>query len=86
MHDESGRAHPAASPRLERAIVLALLDAEDSRALSCSELGLELLAPVTAVEQAVASLRADGVLCWQTARASASPAACLLDRLGLIAI
>lgn len=86
VHDESSRAHAAASPGLQRAIVLALLDADDSRTLSCSELGLELGAPVAAVEQAVASLRAEGVLCWRAERASASPAACLLDQLGLIAI
>lgn len=86
VHDESSRAHAAASARLERAIVLALLDTDDGRSLSCSELGLELVAPVAAVEQAVASLRAEGVLCWRTERASASPAAWLLDQLGLIAI
>jgi biotin operon repressor len=72
--------------KLERAIVLELLDGETERGRSCAELASALGSPEAEVGVAVERLRDAGVLQISERRVLAAPAALRLDELGLIGI
>jgi DNA-binding Lrp family transcriptional regulator len=72
--------------KLERAIVLELLEGADARARSCVDLAATLGASEAEVVAAVERLRDAGVLRGSGERVLAAPAALRLDELGLLGI
>ena len=72
--------------RLQRAIVLQLLSADAGERSSCAQLAGALGRELPEVEDALEQLSETGVLCRAQTDVWASPAARLLDDLGLIAI
>ncbi len=83
MHEQAPG--PGAA-KLERAIVLELLDGAGERARSCAELAADLDASEAEVATAVERLRDAGVLQTNGRQVLAAPAALRLDELGLIGI
>ncbi len=87
MHKESSRPEAASDPRLERAIVLALLDDEDvRRRWSRAELSENLGADPGQLQEALNSLLGAGVICAAEERLWPSAAARRLEELELIGI
>jgi hypothetical protein len=86
MHREVSEPGPPGGPRLQRAVVLELLDDGGERRLSSAQLGQELGADAEDLEAAVAALCAAGVLHRDGDLVWASGAARRLDELELIAI
>ncbi|HWJ50205.1 MAG TPA: hypothetical protein VNR42_04245 [Solirubrobacteraceae bacterium] len=76
----------AGAVKLERAIVLELLDGAGERGRSCAELAAALGAPEAEVAGAVERLRDAGVLQTSAQGVRAAPAALRLDELGLLGI
>jgi predicted transcriptional regulator len=72
--------------RLERAIVLELLDEEGERGRSCAELAEALGCSEAEVAAAVERLREAGVLQTSAQGVLAAPAVLRLDELGLLGI
>jgi len=72
--------------RLQRAILLELLNVEEGRECSCAQIADELQATEQEVRLAVQGLRADGLASGAGERLSASRAARRMDELGLIGI
>jgi hypothetical protein len=87
MHKESSRTEAASDPRLERAIVLALLDDDDvRRRWSRAELSEDLGADQGQLQGALDGLLAAGVICAAEEHLWPSAAARRLDELELIGI
>ncbi len=86
MHTESRGAGAADGARLERAIVLTLLGGDPERAWAREELAAELGAVAGALDQALARLAAEEVVCSSHGAITAARAARRLDELGLIAL
>jgi hypothetical protein len=88
MHTESSEPDAASDPRLERAIVLALLSDEDEAARRCSraELSNELGVEERQLQAALEGLLGAGVVCAGESLLWASAAAQRLDELELIGI
>jgi hypothetical protein len=86
MPSEASEPRAPGGSRLERAIVLELLDDEGEQRRSLAELGEQLGAGAAELEAAVAALAATGVLCLSDGLTCASAAARRLDELELIAI
>ena len=87
MHKEPSRPEAASDPRLERAIVLALLDDEDvRRRWSRAELSEDLDTDPGQLQEALDSLLGAGVICAAEERLWPSAAARRLDELELIGI
>jgi hypothetical protein len=86
MHSEASEPRAPAGSRLERAVVLELLDDESEPRRSLAQLRKELGAGAVELEAAVAALAAAGVLCFSDGQTWAAPAARRLDELELIAI
>jgi hypothetical protein len=88
MHTESSELGAASDPRLERAIVLALLNDEDDTGRRCSrrELSQELGAEEQHLQGALDGLLGAGVVCAGGDLLWASAAARRLDELELIGI
>jgi hypothetical protein len=88
MHTESSEPGAASDPRLERAIVLALLNDEDDTGRRCSrhELSQELGAEEQQLQGALDGLLRAGVVCAGEDLLWASAAARRLDELELIGI
>jgi DNA-binding GntR family transcriptional regulator len=76
----------AGSRKLERAIVLQLLDDEQGHRRSSVQLASKLDASTSALEQALHQLAAAGVVCIDDDEVWASAAARRLDEIGLISI
>jgi hypothetical protein len=72
--------------RLERAIVLQLLSGERDQRWSSAQLGSELDVEAPALQEALETLGADGVVCVADGEVWASRAAVRLDELELIGI
>jgi DNA-binding GntR family transcriptional regulator len=72
--------------RLERAIVLVLLNEKDESRYSCAQLAHALGASVHALEHALGRLAETGLIARTDGELWASPAARHMDELGLIAI
>ncbi|MEA2226061.1 MAG: hypothetical protein QOE67_1343 [Solirubrobacteraceae bacterium] len=85
MHQEASGPRASGGSRLERAVVLELLDNAEQRR-SRAQLREELGAGAEELEAAVAALAAAGVLCLSDGLTWAAPAARRLDELELIAI
>ncbi|MEA2335904.1 MAG: hypothetical protein QOG40_2394 [Solirubrobacteraceae bacterium] len=85
MHQEASGPRASGGSRLERAVVLELLDDAEQRR-SLAQLREELGAGAEELEAAVAALAAAGVLCLSDGLTWAAPAARRLDELELIAI
>ncbi|MEA2140531.1 MAG: hypothetical protein QOC91_630 [Solirubrobacteraceae bacterium] len=85
MHQEASGPRASGGSRLERAVVLELLDNAEQRR-SLAQLREELGAGAEELEAAVAALAAAGVLCLSDGLTWAAPAARRLDELELIAI
>jgi hypothetical protein len=88
MHTESSEPDAASDPRLERAIVLALLSDEDEAARRCSraELSDELGVEERQLQAALEGLLGAGVVCAGEGLLWASAAAQRMDELELIGI
>jgi hypothetical protein len=87
MHKESSRPDAARDPRLERAIVLALLDDDDvRRRWSRAELSEDLGTDQRQLQEALDGLLGAGVICVAEERLWPSAAARRLDELELIGI
>jgi|GEM_PF-3210714 len=88
MHEESSRTEAASNPRLERAIVLALLDAADDvrRRWSRAELSEGLGADEQQLQGALDGLVGTGVICAAEGHLWPSAAVRRLDELELIGI
>ncbi|HWF31071.1 MAG TPA: hypothetical protein VG188_00750 [Solirubrobacteraceae bacterium] len=87
MHKESSRPETASDPRLERAIVLALLDDEDvRRRWSRAELSEDLGADQAQMQEALDGLLGSGVICAAEERLWPSAAVRRLDELELIGV
>jgi hypothetical protein len=86
MPSEASEPRAPGGSRLERAIVLELLDDEGEQRRSLAELGEQLGAGAAELEAAVAALAATGVLCLSDGLTWASASARRLDELELIAI
>jgi hypothetical protein len=86
MHREASEPRASDGSRLQRAVVLELLECEDQRGRPLGELGDELGAGDAELDLAVRSLHAAGVVCVKDGQAWASAAARRLDELELIAI
>jgi len=86
MHTESGEPRARGDARLERAIILQLLDVEQERGWTLEELAQALGAPAGEVDVALHALCEDGVACLREGRAWPSPAARRMDALELIGI
>lgn len=87
MHKESSRNEAASDPRLERAIVFALLDDEDARRRwSHAELSKDLGTDQRRLHEALESLLGAGVICATEGLLWPSAAMRRLDELELIAI
>jgi hypothetical protein len=86
MHKESSRPETASDPRLERAIVLALLDDDDVRRLSLAELSEDLGTDQGQLQGALDGLLGAGVICAGGERLWPSAAVRRLDELELIGI
>jgi predicted transcriptional regulator len=86
MHREASRSRASDGPRLQRAVVLELLDADGEQGRALTELAEALGADAVDLQSAVEALRSTGVLRVEAGLVSASPAARRLDELGLIAI
>ncbi len=86
MHTESGGPRARGDARLERVIVLQLLDGEEERGWTSEELAQELGAPAGEVDVALRFLCEDGVACLQEGRARPSRAARRMDALELIGV
>ena len=87
MHTESSRAAVASDPRLERAIVFALLDDDDARRRwSRAELSEDLGTDQWKLQEALESLLGAGVICAAEELLWPSAAVRRLDELELIAI
>jgi hypothetical protein len=85
MHQEASGPRASGGSRLERAVVLELLDDAEQRR-SLAQLREQLGAGAEELEAAVAALAAAGVLCLSDGLTWAAPAARRLDELELIAI
>jgi hypothetical protein len=85
MHQEASGPRASGGSRLERAVVLELLDDAEQRR-SHAQHREELGAGAEELEAAVAALAAAGVLCLSDGLTWAAPAARRLDELELIAI
>jgi DNA-binding GntR family transcriptional regulator len=72
--------------RLERAIVLALLNDEGEPRRPCARLAAELDADTHALREALGRLSEAGVVCQEGSEVWASRVSTHLDELGLIAI
>jgi hypothetical protein len=87
MHTESSRPAVASDPRLERAIVFALLDDDDARRRwSRAELSEDLGTDQRQLHEALESLLGAGVICATEELLWPSAAVRRLDELRLIAI
>jgi hypothetical protein len=86
MQTEASEPPASGDPRLERAVVLELLDDDDEQRRSMAQLRDELGAGADELDAAVNALHAAGVLCLEDGLAWAAPAARRLDELELIAI
>jgi hypothetical protein len=86
MHRESRGSRGADGSKLERAIVLQLLRDDRDERWSRAELGVEMGAETTAMEEALRRLGGDGILCLADEDVWASRAARRLDELGLIGL
>jgi hypothetical protein len=87
MRKESSRPEAASDPRLERAIVLALLDDDDvRRRRSRAELGEDLGADQGQLQEALEGLLGAGVICAAEEQLWPSAAVRRLDELELIGI
>jgi hypothetical protein len=87
MHTESSEPAAAGDPRLERAIILALLDDEDPRRRwSRAELSEDLAADLQQLQEALDGLLGAGVICAGDELLWPSAAARRLDELELIGI
>jgi hypothetical protein len=87
MHTESSRPAAASDPRLERAIVLALLDDDDvRRRWSRAELSEDLAADPGQLQGALDGLLVAGVICAAEELLWPSAAIRRLDELELIGI
>jgi predicted transcriptional regulator len=75
-----------ADRRIERAIVLVLLNETDKPRYSCAQLARALQADVAAIEHALGRLSETGLIGRAGGELWASPAARHMDELGLIAI
>ena len=73
-------------PRLQRAIVLALLRDDHEQRWSSAELAIEMDTQAPALAQALRALAEEGVLVISGEAAWASSAARRLDELGLISV
>jgi len=83
MHEQS---RAVGDRRLERVIILALLNADGERRWSCAELAAELGAEAQALQDALCRLSEAGVVCLAGTEVWASSAARRMDELGLIGI
>jgi hypothetical protein len=86
MHREASEPRASGGARLERAVVLELLDDDGEPRHSLAQLREQLGAGAEELDAAVAALHAAGVLCLQDGLTWAAPAARRLDELELIAI
>jgi hypothetical protein len=86
MHTQATGSRAVDGSRLERAIVLQLLRDDRERRWSRAELGAEIDAEASAVEEALRRLSGEGVVCLSERDAWASAAARRLDELGLIGL
>jgi predicted transcriptional regulator len=86
MHRETSGSQASGGSRLQRAVVLELLDADGERGLELTQLAEELGVIAEELASAVETLRLAGVVQVEAGLASASPAARCLDELDLIAI
>ena len=85
MAEDSSAGQDAAGRRLERAVLLALLSADDERCQR-AELAATIGGEPQALDDALERLCEAGVACADGAEAWASQAARQIDELGLIAI
>jgi hypothetical protein len=86
MRSEASEPRAPGDSRLERAVILELLDDEGEQRRSLAQLRQELGAGAEELEAAVAALAAAGVVCLSDGLTWAAPAARRLDELELIAI
>jgi hypothetical protein len=86
MHSEASEPRVPGGSRLERAVVLELLDSGSEQRRSLAQLREQLGAGAEELEAAVAALAAAGVLCLAEGLTWAAPPARRLDELELIAI
>jgi hypothetical protein len=86
MNTQSRGSRPDRHMRLQRAIVLQLLCDDHPAGWSLQELAAELVVDEQVLQDAVARLHADGVVCASAAEVQASRAARRLDELELVAI
>ncbi len=86
MHKESSRPETASDPRLERAIVLALLDDDVQRRRSRAELSEDLGTDQGQIQEALNGLLGAGVICAAEERLWPSAAVRRLDELELIGV
>jgi hypothetical protein len=86
MHTESKEPRAVSGPRLQRAIVLALLRDDHEQRWSSAELAIEMDAQAPALAQALRALAEEGVLVISGEAAWAAGAARRLDELGLISV
>ena len=86
MHTEAGDPQATSGSRLERAVVLALLDDEGEPRQTLVSLQQELDAAAGELQAALQALQAAGVLCFADGLAWAAPATRRLGELELIAV
>jgi predicted transcriptional regulator len=86
MHREAGGSQASGASRLQRAVVLELLDAHGEQGLELTQLADALGVGPSELAAAVETLRLAGVVLVRAGLASASAAARCLDELELIAV
>jgi DNA-binding transcriptional ArsR family regulator len=86
MRERSSESPVGGDRKLERAIILHLLDEESARRCSRAHLASALGAPAPTLQPALQRLSDAGVVCLEGNEVWASPAARHIDALGLIGI